>query len=104
MALQHLSPTLDNAYDVFVLDQKAQGHTPRTQDFYRWTLRPFIDWLTGADVARLAEVTPTHIRTYLVSLRERSLSGFTVHGAARSIRAFFQFLYSRRVHRGVADG
>jgi len=93
---------LEDAYTVFLFDQKAQGHTESTLDFYKARLPVFVRWLEGVNVARLGEVTPHHIRTYLVAMRERGLSGHTIHGAARAIRAWFQFLRSGRIPGGLA--
>jgi site-specific recombinase XerD len=104
VGLQNKTSPLNRAFDVFLLEQKASGNTKATREFYRWMLHPFLDYLAGVDVARLEEVTPHHIRTYLVSMRERGLSGYTVHGAAGSIRAWFQFLRSGRAIGGLAHG
>ena len=104
MTLQQRFPELDNTFDVFMLDQRAQGHTEQTQQYYQSKLYPFVEWLTGQDVTRLPEITPNHIRTYLASMRARGLSGFTVHGAASALRAFFQFLRKGGINAGITNG
>ena len=87
MAIQHSSPKISDLFSIFILDQRVRGHTARKVETYEERLGRFIDWLTAAGITFVDQITPTHIRSYLISMQERGLAGYTVHGAARSIRA-----------------
>lgn len=83
---------MGDAYEAFVIARRAENVTARTLDFYADKLLPFITWCT--DVRHLATVdaiTAAHVRAYLLSLQGRSLAPWTVHGAARAVKAFLRF-------------
>jgi site-specific recombinase XerD len=82
---------VNTAVDLFLLDGKAQGHTPSTQRFYSGRLRLVTDWLAERDVTHLDQFTPAQIRAYLASLRARELSDAYIHSHARALRTFFNF-------------
>ncbi|MGI8588314.1 MAG: tyrosine-type recombinase/integrase [Chloroflexia bacterium] len=92
--------------DGFLLDQRAQRHSPATITFYRRYIKNFIWFLAqGADPTALAQITPNHIRAYLVYLQEHSggrwgkqetitckpLKPAAVHAHARALRAFWNW-------------
>lgn len=80
-----------DAYDAFVMARRAENVTGRTLDFYADKLHPFITWCTGHQVATVGDVTAVTVRAYLLSLQARELAPWTVHGAARAMRAFLRF-------------
>jgi site-specific recombinase XerD len=82
---------LDRAYTEFLTARQAQNVTPRTLDFYEDKLHPFIAWAQTNGAATVDAVTAATVRAYLVHLQGRSLSPWTVHGAARAVRAFLRF-------------
>lgn len=96
--LIHLKPAAQSrtplglALESFLLDAEARRLTPASLRFYRQQLGPFLDFLSGQQVSKPEAVTPHHIRSYLVGLERRGLSDSSQHGAARSIRAFCNFL------------
>ena len=95
--LQHKTTPIEQAFELFQLDNRARRLTPTTVQFYRDTLSPFLAFCKGAGATHTADITPAIIRAYLVSLQERDLAAHTVHGAARSIRAFLNFLVREEV-------
>ena len=94
MANPLLQPTytLVDAYCLFELDNRARRLSPRTVQHYRFHLERFITWSTGRNVATIGDVTPAHLRAYLVHLQDAGDTAWTVHGTARSLRRFFRFL------------
>ena len=75
-----------------MLDLQARRCTAKTIEHYAYCLRSFVDWLQAAQqLNHLHEVTPNHIRAYLADLQARKLSGYTVLGAYRDIRAWCNF-------------
>ncbi len=86
----HCTP-LKTAYEIYRLDLQARRFTQATLDFYRWRLTPFLIWCETQAVTNLHELTPSHIRRYLVSLQARGLSDYSQLAAARAIRAFCNF-------------
>lgn len=89
--IQQLSTLIGKAYDIFMLDNRARRFTPKTMEFYRCQLQPFFCWCTMHGVDRLQDVTPSLIRSYLVSLQDRELSDCSINAGARAIRAFCNF-------------
>lgn len=83
--------SLESALELFVLDRKVQRATENTILFYQRQLRPFIRWCSERGVESISVVAAAHVRAYLVSLQERDLSDRSVHAAARSLRAWFNF-------------
>ena len=82
---------------MFLLDRKVQRLSERTIDFYEDQLLPFIDWCAGHGAEGLEAVTPTLIRAYLAGRQDANVSDYTVHAAARSLRAFFNFCVSEEL-------
>jgi len=95
--LQHKSTPIEQAFELFQLDNRARRLTPTTVQFYHDTLTPFLVFCKRSGAASAADVTPAIIRAYLVAMQERDLAAHTVHGAARSIRTFLNFLVREEV-------
>ena len=88
---QEQSTLIGDAYDAFVVARQAQNVTRQTLTYYAYQLRPFIADCEQSNVATVDLVTAATVRAYLVSLQRRGLAPYTVHGAARAIRAFLRF-------------
>lgn len=80
-----------HALEDFNLFNRAARLSQRTQEFYRCQLRPFLLWCADVDVHAVQRIMPAHLRAYIVHLQNRNLSDYTVHAAARAIRAFLNF-------------
>lgn len=83
--------TLVETYYLFELDNRARGLSARTHEHYAFHLHRFFAWCEVQQVTLLHQVTPVHLRTYLVHLQELNWSDWSVHDTARSIRRFFRF-------------
>lgn len=77
-----------DAVEIYLLDGEAQNLSPKTTDTRQSRLSAFV-----AEVGNLplADVTPSHIRIYLANQRKQGKSDYTVLGAYRDLRAFFNF-------------
>ena len=83
---------LPTCLDMFLLHQEASHHTPRTIQFYRYNLSRFLAFLQERGIQFPNEITPHHIRQFLVSLEHRGLKDTTIHSFARPIKTFLNFL------------
>lgn len=93
-----LTPTTGFALDVFLMDGQARNLSPRTIHGYRQQITWFQEYLALQSCHHLAEITPHHIRAYLLYLQtERNWRPASVHAAARSIRAFLNFCHAEEM-------
>ena len=83
---------LARALDAFLLDAEARQLSPNTIRFYRQQLQPFLAHLQKEDITTPTAILAHHIRAYLVLLQQRGLKEHSVHAAARSLRAFCNFM------------
>ena len=83
--------TLYFAVREYLLEGRARQFTAPTIDHYRRCLAAFTRWAGEHDAMRLADVTPSLLRAYLVHLQERGLASNTQHTHARALRAFLNF-------------
>lgn len=74
----------------FITDRKAQGFAPKTIAFYRSELALWADYLANRHIADIPQITPTHIREYLLHQAERRKPA-SVHCSYRAIRAFLRW-------------
>lgn len=96
---QHLSIPIMEAWSVFRLHCKSQRYRVKSIEDYEWKLLPFLKWAIADGAANLEDITPQHLRRYIVekqtiyrgTKREREASGHTSHGIARCLRSFFNF-------------
>lgn len=86
------STSIVSAYELFQLDNRARRFTRSTLDYYRSRLLPFATFCRDQNVVHVGEVSAAVIRAYLVAMQERGLSDHSVHGAARAIKTFCNFL------------
>lgn len=105
--------TLTSLVQAFLISRQAAGLSPRTIEFYEQQLRYFTDWLNQSVAGQQNprdSVTFTHslaenstignlsvdtIETYLAR-RQEEVKQRSVHAAWRAIRAFCNWLESRR--------
>lgn len=88
---REISLPLDAGLTIFLDDRAARRCSPHTISFYRGDLQRFFTWCQTHDCLTLGDVQPAIIHAYLIHLQQQNLSDYTVHAAARSIRAFFNF-------------
>jgi site-specific recombinase XerD len=67
------------------------GVTPKTLDYYGYTLGRFLAYCEQSNLVTIDQVTAATIRAYLVEQQQLDLAPATVHGAARAIRALLRF-------------
>lgn len=79
------------ALQTFLIDRQARRYTPRTLDFYRDRLRPFVTWCEAQGVTEIDQLRAAHVRAYLVLLQDSGLAAATVHSTARAVKAFCNF-------------
>lgn len=91
--LPQRSPSrLSLAYDSFMLSLEAARRSPRTLEYYREKLGPFISWLAESGVTEVAGITADHIRHFLLQREQAGNAPMTVHHYAACIKAWCNFL------------
>jgi integrase/recombinase XerC/integrase/recombinase XerD len=84
--------TLKAAYDEFIITQQIRGNTPRTVEYYAYSLEQFIT-IMGAD--RITEsITQNDLRHCYMSLTERNIQSTTLQSYMRALRCFLNWCYS----------
>ena len=85
--------SLSEAADSFTLYLRAKNLADKTVTSYLESVRSFAEWLDANGVADdVMAVTRTHVRGFLLSLRERGLKASTERVRYASLRQFFKFL------------
>ncbi len=83
--------TVQTAIDVFLLDCSAKNLKKTSYTFYKQQLGYFRDYLKDHDCCFLLDITSQQIKNYFIFLQQKNLTPNSVHAAARSIRAFFNY-------------
>lgn len=89
--LQHWSPPISDAFDVFRLHCQAQRYSPKTVEFYDNRVPRFVAWLAERGITELPRITANHIRAYLVERQDGGASAHYLHGIARALRTWLSF-------------
>jgi site-specific recombinase XerD len=82
--------------DSFLIDRQARELSPRTVKFYREFLHTFIEYCNTNSANFVQDITPDFLRRYFLAFGENHNPG-GVHGAYRTLRAFFQWLLNEEV-------
>lgn len=84
----HHPHLLDVALRDFLLDVQAANCSPRTVEFYKDVLQPFLDYLKAQNAQT---IEPVHIRGFLSEMAKSHSPG-GCHAYWRGICAFIRFL------------
>lgn len=84
------------AQDTWLTALKAEGRSPVTLDGYRGHLAPFGRFLEGEGVSNLADLTPFHLRRFLVEYSQ-GRSPYSVRTVYASLRAWLRWLVSEGI-------
>lgn len=85
--LEHL---ITREITAFLIDRQARQLSPRTLDFYRSELDHLQRFLSSIHVTKVDEITPDHLRQYLIELSSHRNPG-GVHAAYRTLKAYFNW-------------
>ena len=86
------SPHLSLDVQTFLLDSQARNVSSGTLRYYAQKLYPLVSFLQGMGIGRAEEVTPNHLRTWLVHLQETGHNAGGVHAFYRAAKALFSWL------------
>jgi site-specific recombinase XerD len=84
-------PTIDFAVESYLLDCQVRNLRLATLNTYRIELHKFASFCRDVGAVDLAEVTPTLLRRYFVSLSARQLKPTSIRSAARCLRAWLNW-------------
>lgn len=82
---------IEKAVDQFLLDCLAGGLSRKTVRSYRYNVSRLQEYLEQEGVQEIAEVQPTHLRSFLAALQEKPLSPWTVDQFYRSMNVFLRW-------------
>ena len=86
--------TIDEIYEMFLLEQEYRNNSIVTIDWYKWQLGDFFRWLGSDDPLDLTLLNFKKYGVYLRSLRKRDgnkLSCSSVNGSLRAVKVFYNF-------------
>ncbi len=89
---QAIRGPLQLAAESFFLDRQARRCSPDTLIWYRKYVGALVTWLNAHAITRPEDITPSHLRAFLVELHGKGLSPHSVHHHASAARAFLNFL------------
>ena len=75
----------------FYLSREAERCTPATLRWYKQYITALVDYLHAHKVTDVKDVTPDHLRAFLVFLQRRNLSDTSIHHHASAARTFFNY-------------
>ena len=91
-AVKSTAMVLSRVFRAFLVDRTAQQLAARTLQYYRSEIQWFLTWLEEERIDDLRDVTPDHLRRWLVALgTHRSAGG--VHANYRALRAFLRWAW-----------
>jgi hypothetical protein len=82
--------------DSFLIDRQARELSKHTLRFYREFLRTFIEYCNANSLTVIQQIKSDFLRRYFLAFGEKHNPG-GVHGAYRTLRAFFQWLMQEEV-------
>lgn len=92
----YLPPKSDHlileAYQDFILSRNAALLSPRTIEFYEYTVGEFIEWLSSQGLTKIENIASFRVRAHITSISDRGVSNSPVHSHARGTRTFLRFL------------
>jgi len=80
------------ALDAFLLSREAMRCTPKTLGAYRYALGNFLEYLEAQGLTHPQDITPQHIRAFLVHLQRRGLKDTTQHLHGRCLKTWLRYL------------
>jgi site-specific recombinase XerD len=81
---------LFDAVNLFTESCEADDLAKSTIDWYKSSLKCFVEWLGGE--TPLADVTPSHIRKYFVSLKDGKYESDTIWSYKRALHRFWKWV------------
>jgi site-specific recombinase XerD len=88
---QPTRPSLSQDIALFLTDRKARNLTSKTITFYQDELGLFLRWAEAQGVTDTLDLTPDHLRRYLLDLGRRRNPG-GVHASYRALKTFLRWV------------
>ena len=90
------SYALNDAFTDFILSRQAMLCSPRTMNWYAFTLGKVIGWLMENGVTTPDEIQARHVRAYLAEMAVREMSDSYINNHARAIRTLLKFFHTEK--------
>jgi site-specific recombinase XerD len=96
-------PSIEQAFQDFLLSREAKFCTPDTLRFYHDTTAKLVEWLIERGLTRARQITVPLVQEYLAEVRARGVKDATVHAHARGARAFLTWMHQAgSIHNKIA--
>lgn len=90
------SYALNDAYTDFILSRQAMLCSPRTINWYTFTLGKVMNWLVENCVLAPEEIQARHIRAYLSEMAVSGMSDSYINNHARATRTLLRFFHMEK--------
>ena len=87
-------PDLDRWAEAFLTAKRAEGVSHKTTIAYTESLKTFLDWADNRNVTRVEELTPAHIREFMLYLEEQHHNSGGQHGFYRVLKTYLRWYES----------
>lgn len=86
--------------EALLLDCSARSYSPRTIEGYRKVLTVFVKFCNALDIHDPKDVTPNHIRLYLVQ-QQTHMATISVHHHYRAVKRFFNWMVEEDILKEI---
>jgi integrase/recombinase XerD len=83
--------TIQDAFELFLLDIQARGLAASSLIFYKVKVAPFLCWCEGQQLEQLPALTSVHIRKFLVHLQQQTYSNRYCFNIAKAVQTFLNY-------------
>lgn len=87
---------LRDAYTDFILSRQAMLCSPKTLNWYTFTLGKVIEWWIENGITTPQEIEARHVRAYLSLMAGKGLADTYIHNHARAIRTLLKFFQTEK--------
>lgn len=81
---------LDQELQEFFIDRQARNLTPKTLHWYTHNLTLFADYTVQHGIKATVEITPRHIRRFLIYLSDHNYNAGGVYAVFGALRAYLR--------------
>jgi len=84
--------SIERYFQMFLLDRESENCTPKTLDYYRYTVGCFVAWLLGLKITSMEMLTVAQLRLYRQHLQDKGLKDTSQANYIRAAKVFLNWL------------
>ena len=89
--LQKRTITIQDAFDLFLLDMQARGLAESTLHFYKVKFAVFLRWCEEQELEQLHACTSAHLRDFLLYIQQQSYTSRYRFNIAKAVQTFLNY-------------